>query len=358
MINLFKNIFCIIISLFSLTSCSLVEFECPKINNNRANFEIYTLENNNTKIFHGFVRSQHLINLSFQSEGRIIYFPFSLGDFVKKGQVIARLDGELYKIQKQEELSRLNEAKIKQNRFNKYYKRVDMLHNAGAISDNDWEEAYFNLKTATEDIVLQKEKINYIEKQISYNEIKAPFDGYIYEKKSDIGAYASSAQPVVSIIVSDKTEVDVMVDSSVINDLRPSQIVKVRRDNTQYQGKIAHISKSSLQSGGYLIRIFLDKLYPDLKDGMSADVEFSVKNQVSVPLKYFLEDENGKNFVYKINKINQNKARVEKVLIANFSIQNDIVFINELSQGDEIIVFNDNLNSSAFKDYDGVEIKL
>ena len=38
----------------------------------------------NVKKFHGMVKPQFSSNLSFQSDGRIVYFPFSNGDFVKK----------------------------------------------------------------------------------------------------------------------------------------------------------------------------------------------------------------------------------------------------------------------------------
>ena len=49
-----------------------------------------------SKTFYGIVKAQNNSNLSFQSEGKIIYMPYTKGDFVKKGDVIARLDGELY----------------------------------------------------------------------------------------------------------------------------------------------------------------------------------------------------------------------------------------------------------------------
>ena len=336
----YLKIFLLLLLVLFLSSCNLA------FNSNDKNVcEIYKINNKTKRMFHGFVKAQHIIDLSFQTQGDIVYFPYTTGDFVKKGIVIARLDGILYKIQKQQELARLNEAKIRKNRYDAYFKRVDMLHKAGAISDNDWDDAYFNLKSAMQDIEIQNEKIKYINKQISYNEIKAPFSGYIFEKKSDIGALASVGVPVVSMIASKETEVDTMVDSSVINFLKINQNVDVKRKDKIYKGKIAHISKSSLKTGGYLIRIFLENNFLELKEGMSVDVEFNIDTpSIFIPLKYVLFDNNGDKFVYKIERLDKNNVKIKKVIISTLNLNNDLIQINNsLKIGDEIIICT-NLN--------------
>ena len=52
------------------------------------------------KKYHGIVKSRFMSKLSFQTEGKISYIPYAKGDYVTKGQVLARLDGVLYKIRK------------------------------------------------------------------------------------------------------------------------------------------------------------------------------------------------------------------------------------------------------------------
>lgn len=345
----------IFLSFFVIFFSSCTDTSVNLNGENKDNYEIYEIKNKNTKIFHGYVKAQHLIDLSFQSEGKIIEIPVTIGDYVKKGQLLARLDGILYKIQKQEELARLNEARIRENRYSAYFKRVDILHKAGAISDNDWDEAYFNLKTATQDIAIQKEKINYIEQQISYNELRAPYDGYIYEKKTDAGAYASLSQPILTMITSNKTEVDTMVDSSVVNYLKTSLPVKVLKEDVKYFGSVAHFSKSSLNTGGYLVRIYLDKLYPDLKEGMSVDVEFNLdKSKILIPLKFLKINNENKKFVYKIKRQDDSKIKIEETEIETGILENDLIEIKKgLITGDEIII---SPNGSSLKN--GKIIKL
>lgn len=270
-------------------------------------------KNTNVKKFHGMVKSQLTSQLSFQTEGRIEFLPYTKGDYVKKGQVLARLDGILYKIKRNEEQARLQDTIIQYNKSQNYYKRMTTLHNSGAISDNDWEEAYFGLKTNQEQIKIQKEKINYLDKEISYNILTAPFDGYISEKLSEVGSYAKAGQPILTLIGTNKTQIEIMVDSSTINYLKLEETIWAERQNQRYRGKISHISKTSISQGGYLVKINLDNLIDELKDGMSVDVEIPYDNQklTYIPLNSVFQEGDNK-YVYKIVNIKNNIGEVKK----------------------------------------------
>ncbi len=274
--------------------------------------------------YHGLVKSNLSTILSFQSEGKLIFLPYSKGDFVKKGQVIARLDGALYNIKKNEELQRLQEAKVNLDKQKSYYKRMDVLHKAGAISDNDWENAYFELKSLEKEIEIEKEKVNYLNKQISYNIIIAPYDGYISQKFCDIGAILKESDPVVELINSQGFQVEIMVNQKNISGIKLNQEVKVTILDKIYDGTISHIAKSSLNEGGFIVKISLQNS-SSLYQGMSADVEIeNEKNNFTLPLKcVYREDEQG--YIYKIIDIKDNIGKIEKEKIELGKIQNENV---------------------------------
>ena len=230
----------------------------------------------------------------------------------------------LYKIRKNEELSHLKEAQIQYSKADSYYKRMSTLHKEGAISDNDWEEAYFALKTNEEQIKIQQEKINYLNKEISYNIITAPYDGYISEKLAEVGSYASVGQPVLTIIGTNKTQVEIMVDSDTINDLMLDETIWVERNDIKYRGKIAHISKTSINSGGYLVKINLDNLVDELVDGMSVDVNIPFDNTklTYIPLNSVFEEGENK-YVYKIINIKDNIGEVKKEKVKTGEIKDE-----------------------------------
>ena len=85
--RIIKSIFILVFTMFL--------FGCTKYENlNEFNYIKINIPKYENKIFHGIVKSSNNANLSFQTEGKITYFPFADGDFIKKGQTIARLDVE------------------------------------------------------------------------------------------------------------------------------------------------------------------------------------------------------------------------------------------------------------------------
>lgn len=296
---------------------------------------------NSFKTYQGIVKSANSTILSFQSEGQIVFLPYSKGDFVKKGEVIARLDGTLYSIKKNEEMAKLQEYVIQEAKQKRYYERLDILHKEGAISDNDWENAFYELKSITAQIKVQKEKINYIDKEITYNIITAPYNGYIGEKFADIGTNVKNSTPIISFISDTATQVEIMVGENDINKIKLKDEVLIEILNKNYKGQIVHISKSSLDSGGYLIKILIINPSGFLNEGMSAKVKITSNktNSTLLPLECIYQ-ENDKNFIYEIVNIKDNIGEIKKknVLVGKI-IDNKAEILNGI-KADDIIILN------------------
>ncbi len=294
------------------------------------------------EVFHGILKANNSTTLSFQSEGRIVFLPYTKGDFIKKNQVIARLDGTLYSIKKNEENAKLNEYFIQKQKQNKYYKRLDVLHKEGAISDNDWENAFYELKTINQQIEMQKEKINYLDKEISYSVLIAPYDGYITQKYLDVGAYSKIGTPIVDFISSTGLQAEVMLDENYVNKVYKNQQVKVIENNNEYSGFVSHIAKSNLSSGGYLVKIALLEFDKSAKEGMSVDVLFNNlnENKIFLPLECIFKKDND-NYVFKIVEIKDNEGKIaeQKIKTGNL-IQDKIEVLQGISSGDYIIFGN------------------
>lgn len=306
----------------------------------------YVMVNNakseNETVFYGLVKSQFESELSFQTEGRIEFIPYMKGDFVKKGQVLARLDGILYKIKKDEEEARLKDAILQLNKSQSYYKRMNILHEKGAISDNDWEDAYYGYHNNQQLVKIQQEKIRYLEKEINYNILVAPYDGFISEKLAEVGSYAKIGSPVLVINSSQKTLVEVVADSGIVNNLDINKNITVERNGIKYQGKIAHISKTSKDEGGYLIKIELDKLYNELKDGMSISAYIPNKDSsiVTVPLDSIFE-KNSEKYVFKVTNIKNNFGTIQKEKVTTKDIVNEEIEITKGVNIGDIIISKD-----------------
>ena len=279
----------------------------------------------NKKEFFARVVFQNKSSLSFRTEGVVTYLPFSEGDEIKKGELLAKNDGSTYNLKLEEEKQKLEQYRIKSKKAKNYYKRMDILHKSGAISDNDWEEAYFDLKTTNKEIEIQTKILNQIQEKISYTKIFSPYDGVILEKNINYGEFASIGQVVYKIGNSTNTQVETIVDFETLKNLKLKSKVKAKKEGKIFIGTIEHIFPSSLDKGGYLVKISLDKFYPNLKEGESLEVEFlDLKNkEVFVPVE-FIKSEDGKNYAFRKNKETGKNEKIE---------------IENLKAGDEIIEF-------------------
>ena len=335
----------------------IFSFKCAKSDNiqTKNNVDIANVKQKREKLFHGRVKSQFYSKLSFQTEGNIVFLPYVKGDYIKKDTIIARLDGILYKIKKQQAKNVQREYFVRYDKSKNYYKRMDLLHNSGAISDNDYEEAMFEMRANKEKLNAQNEEVKYLDEQISNNVIKAPFNGFISEKYANVGQYARIGEPIVELTGTNKTQIEIMVTSSLVNKIDTDKKVKVKISDKDYEGKIYHISRTSIQDGGYIVKIYLDNIYDEIKDGMAADVLVSLKNSdISlVPLNSVMEL-NGKNYVFKAIKVQNDTYETKLTEIKTLNIQNDeIEVISGLSK-DDFVLFGD---ISQIKNNEKIKIK-
>jgi len=292
------------------------------------------------KSFIGYVASQNSISLSFKTEGNITFCPYTEGDWVKKGMLLARNDGNLDSFEMKKELEKLEELKIKSAKADKYYERMNTLHKSGAISDNDWEEAFYSAKTAKKETSVQNEIVKKAKEKAEFTKIYAPFDGYILKRVLDKNEFAPIGATVLILNNSNNTQIETMLDFSQQAKIKVNSKTKITKEHKEYFGLVKQISSSSLNKGGYLVKILLNNSYPELKEGENVTVDFlELKTKkVFIPLK-FVKKEKNENFIYKLNKNKVEKLRINTGKIQEFNDEFYIEALDKLKIGDEIIEF-------------------
>ncbi|RLA23372.1 MAG: hypothetical protein DRQ61_04045 [Gammaproteobacteria bacterium] len=115
--------------------------------------------------FPGKAKATQEVDLSFDVGGKLIERPVDIGDVVKKGDVIARLDPRDF-------LARVKSTKAELKKAKRNLVRVKKLIKGGNISQFDYDrvEASVDVAAANLDIA---------QKALSDSVIKAPFDGHI-----------------------------------------------------------------------------------------------------------------------------------------------------------------------------------
>ena len=227
-------------------------------------------------------------NIAPQSGNRIKEIKADIGDFVKKGQVLAKMD----KIQLQQA-----ELQMKNNEIE--YNRLKGLYEVGALSKSDLdaiELAYKVSKTSYE---------NLLENSV----LRSPVEGVITARNYDEGDMYTMTAPlfVVEQIIPVKLLVAISEsDYSKVHKGDEVEIVADALTGKVFTGKINKIYPTiDPATRTFTVEILVSNPKKELRPGMftRVTVKFGVNNNVVIPdVAVVKQQGSGERFVYVLNE--------------------------------------------------------
>ena len=265
------------------------------------------------------IKSETEVTLSAQRTGRVVGLPVKEGDVVKQGALIARLDLTEESVQTE---SVLTQSKATYEEAKENLRRMQDLFDKGMVAQQDidgvrrtYEVAKSQYEAARDDVKVKKD----------YSAIRAPFDGVVSKKYTEVGELLMPGKQIVTIVNPYKIYVLATIDEVDVGRLKLGQPVAITVDafpGEKFDGAIRRISP--IVSGGKLetrtadVWIYFDKKDPRMKPGMSADIEIlitTLQNVLAVPSQAII-DRDGKKQVYAVDaaSIHSNDAAKARLL--------------------------------------------
>jgi len=133
----------------------------------------------------GTVRARLHATLEAKLSGRIDKLPVVLGQRVKAGELVARLDAA-------EINARLEQAEAALEQAERDWKRVSALFQQQSVTRAEYDAAQSRNRLAKGAAAEAKAMMSYVE-------IVAPFDGVVTKKWVDVGDLAAPGKPLISI---------------------------------------------------------------------------------------------------------------------------------------------------------------
>lgn len=338
----------LIITLINITGCS------KNHKNNTENTEIIrpvkftkvqVAGNTEKRVFSGVTEAQNESILSFKVSGNIIGKYVEVGDYVHKGQLIARLDSEPYSIQTQGTMAELEQQKAKLiNAYNTYIRTRNLyINDSAAKSDLDAAKADYEASIAS--IKAIKAKIRFSKLNERYTNLIAPANGSIASINAEINENVAAGQPVVKILSDSEMKVKISMPENLIYEIKRGAPVIIKFDAIEdkaYSGYISEIGSGATgQLTTYPVFVRLTESDSRIHSGMSANVTFnfprSGKKVILVPVDAVTADATGK-FVFLIGDIKNGLAKVSKKYVQVGEITSEgIEIISGLKAGDKIV---------------------
>ena len=283
--------------------------------------------------FSGTAKSGKEAVLSFKVSGTIESIPVKVGERVRLGTMLAKLDETdiLIDVESSKSGVKESQADAKAAQTSVYttssnYERIQKLYENDNVSlsefeqaRGDYETAQASLEAARSRIATEKSKLSAAQNQLMYTRLDAPFDGIVNSIPVEENEEITPGSPVLTLNGLGSLEVKVDVSDLHIAKIRtgmPCTVVFASLEKTPFEGTVTEVSFGSTDAPTYPVTVDIRSRDTRLRPGMAAQVRFDFgesaeKTGLYVPSDGVGEDQ-GTNFVFVIEKGKENTGTIKK----------------------------------------------
>ena len=206
----------------------------------------------------GTVRAKLHATLEAKLSGRIDKLPVVLGQRVKAGEVVARLDAA-------EINARLEQAEASLDQSERDWKRVSTLFEQQAVTRAEYDAAQSRNRVAKGAAAEAKAMMSYVE-------VAAPFDGVVTRKWADVGDLAAPGKPLLAMEDPSALQLEADVPQAIASRIQRDARLAARVDGVSgdLTGTVSEIAPAA-DSVSRTFRIKVDlSAQPGLSSGQFA----------------------------------------------------------------------------------------
>lgn len=181
----------------------------------------YLTELDIEELFTGIAEARRTSRLGFQTGGRIERIDVRVGDTVKAGQTIARLDTRGLSAQLASARAVVEEARTSHQLALDTAERQRQLQAQGHVSAQRVEEFVAQAATAMARVEAARAQADTLRVQIDLASITAPYDGMIVARFADEGAIAGPGQAILELVEAGDLEARIGVAARIVPQLVP-----------------------------------------------------------------------------------------------------------------------------------------
>jgi membrane fusion protein, multidrug efflux system len=256
--------------------------------------------------YSGSVRARTEMNLGFRVSGKITDRRVDIGERVKPGDVLARIDATDYALSVRRSEADLASAEKQVQTTDLAKKRAHQLFDNNVTAKSQVEQADLSYDQAVATRDSARSALQEAKNQVAYADLTTDMNGIVTAIDADVGQVVSSGTPVITVAVDGEKEVQIAVPEMDIAQFRPGKEVKARfwaDKSLVLDGKVREVSGSAdAQSRTFAVRVSLPN-DPRVLLGMTATIEATAENNnpsVSIPLSA-LAEKDGRKIVWVVD---------------------------------------------------------
>ncbi|MDI6907459.1 MAG: efflux RND transporter periplasmic adaptor subunit [Thermoanaerobacterales bacterium] len=291
-------------------------------------------------ILTGKVAAAVEVNLVPKMAGKVGQVLVDVGDRVKAGQVVLRLDAPEMAAAVTLAESGLRQAEINFDSAKKNYERGKLLLEQQAIAPAEFENAYQKPYDLAKEAYDRTAPAQLAQARANYENtiLTTPVTGVVTARNVNPGELASPSMPVLTIVNIDAVFVETTASEEQINRLKPGQEVTVRikaAGDQSFKGTIATVSPAAdPQTRAYPVKVRIANPDGVLKPGMFATIDLGGGGETLMVPRDAVVFRGEKSTVFVVEG---NQAKVREVTVGESDGRN-IAVISGLEAGEKVVV--------------------
>lgn len=277
--------------------------------------------------------------------GKIEQLPVDIGDRVKKGELLFKLDDKELQQQRASNLTDIERARLSLEKAERDFKRAKELLAEKLISQELHDDTKTIFELAKNSLERAQKDLAIIDERLTRTEVRAPFDCTILTRPVSTGQAVSgsggfnSGTEVLTIADLNSMVINAHVNQADVPRLKMDQIVEITVEavaGLKVSGVVERIApQATIKNNikGFAARIALKNPDPRVRPGMTANIKIpvaSAENVMAVPLAAVFTEKNQETgqyerFVYVVRGEASEKREV-KVGVSDF-------FFAEIQEG-------------------------
>lgn len=257
--------------------------------------------------YSGSVKARTDMNLGFRVNGKIVERKVDIGEKVKPGDVLARIDPTDYVLAVRRSQADLDSAEKQMQTTALARNRAQQLFDKSVGSKSQLEQAELSYDQAVSTRDSATSALAEAKNQVAYSDLTSDMNGIVTTINADVGQVVSSGTPVITVAVDGEKEVLIAVPEMDIAQFKVGKAVKARfwsDDALVLDGKVREVAGSAdTQSRTFAVRVSLPN-DPRVLLGMTATIEAQADNTqayVSIPLSA-LAQKDGQQIVWLVDR--------------------------------------------------------
>jgi RND family efflux transporter MFP subunit len=296
--------------------------------------------------FSGTIKAETESRLSFRVPGTIERKFVSLGEEVRRGEVLAEVDRIDYEVKYQASIADLEKTKASLVRAQADFERYQKLYFNDNVSKAEYDSALAQFKSSKAQVEAAEKQVEYDRLQLSYTKLVSPANGTIAEELSEENETISAGTPVFMLSLEGDLEVEFFVPESLIGQIRAGEEIVVAADAAQREEIRGEITKVGTVSTGFgrtfPVKAKLIDPSEAIKSGMTAQVKLNFKfadeDVIILPLQSVVTDSVGNTYVYKLEGVSGNEGTVKKVDVKTGKVTNRGIEVTEGLESGELVI--------------------